>query len=199
MFLRQAASISRFFDNVKKGIKGKRIGFPKFQKDCRSVEYKTNSWKLAEDRKSITFTDKCGIGRLKMKGTRDQTAGVDGVKSPTPKQRLDLIDAIEIGTKVKPTRRVWIPKPGTEEKRPLGNVPTAITTSKMEIYSKQTTLSQNQKVERIITKICNYSIGTVTIKRLLMMAVLAPNLVVTVLSRSHQLRQNLGSGKTICW
>jgi putative transposase len=65
------ASISRFYDHIKKGIKGKKVGFPKFQKDCRSVEYKTNSWKLAEDRKSITFTDKCGIGKLKLKGTRD--------------------------------------------------------------------------------------------------------------------------------
>lgn len=65
------AAISRFYDNVKNGIKGKKVGFPRFQKDCRSVEYKTNSWKLANDRKSITFTDKCGIGRLKMKGTRD--------------------------------------------------------------------------------------------------------------------------------
>lgn len=65
------SAISRFYDNVKKGVKGKKVGFPKFQKDCRSVEYKTNSWKLANDRKSITFTDKCGIGRLKMKGTRD--------------------------------------------------------------------------------------------------------------------------------
>jgi putative transposase len=38
------AAISRFYDNIKKGVKGKRVGFPKFQKDCRSVEYKTNSW-----------------------------------------------------------------------------------------------------------------------------------------------------------
>ena len=37
------ASISRFNENVKKGIKGKKVGFPKFQKNCRSVEYKTNS------------------------------------------------------------------------------------------------------------------------------------------------------------
>ena len=65
------AAISRFYDNCKKGVKGKRVGFPKFQKDSRSVEYKTNSWKLSDDRKSITFTDKCGIGRLKVKGTRD--------------------------------------------------------------------------------------------------------------------------------
>ena len=65
------ASISRFYDNVKAGIKGKKVGFPSFQKDCRSVEYKTNSWKLSADCKSITFTDKCGIGKLKLKGTRD--------------------------------------------------------------------------------------------------------------------------------
>ena len=64
------SSINRFFENCKKGIPGKK-GFPKFQKDCRSVEYKTSGWKLAEDRKSITFTDKKNIGRLKLKGTRD--------------------------------------------------------------------------------------------------------------------------------
>jgi hypothetical protein len=32
---------------------------------------KTTGWKLAEDRKSITITDKIGIGKLKLKGTRD--------------------------------------------------------------------------------------------------------------------------------
>jgi putative transposase len=64
-------SISRFYDNCKKGVKGKKVGYPSFQKDCRSVEYKTNSWKLSADCKSITFTDKCGIGKLKLKGTRD--------------------------------------------------------------------------------------------------------------------------------
>jgi putative transposase len=64
------SSISRFYDNCKKGISGKK-GYPQFQKDCRSVEYKTSGWKLADNRKSITFTDKKGIGRLKLKGTRD--------------------------------------------------------------------------------------------------------------------------------
>jgi putative transposase len=48
-----------------------KTGFPSFQKDNRSVEYKTTGWKLAEDRKSITITDKIGIGKLKLKGTRD--------------------------------------------------------------------------------------------------------------------------------
>jgi putative transposase len=64
------SAITRFFDNCKKKITGKK-GFPKFQKDNRSVEYKTSGWKLSEDGKSITFTDGKNIGRLKMKGTRD--------------------------------------------------------------------------------------------------------------------------------
>ena len=57
------ASRSRFYEDVKKGVKGRKVGSPKFQQDCRSVEYKKNSGKLADDRKSITFSDKCGIGR----------------------------------------------------------------------------------------------------------------------------------------
>jgi putative transposase len=40
------ASIYRFNENLKKGIKGKKVGFPKFPKNCRSVESKTHSWKL---------------------------------------------------------------------------------------------------------------------------------------------------------
>lgn len=64
------SAISRFYDNCKQKIPGKK-GYPQFQKDCRSVEYKTSGWKLAENRKSINFSDKKGIGRLKLKGTRD--------------------------------------------------------------------------------------------------------------------------------
>ncbi len=52
-----------------------------------------------------------------------KTAGVDGIKSLTPKQRFKLVDQINLRTKVSPLRRVWIPKPGKDEKRPLG-IPT---------------------------------------------------------------------------
>ena len=64
------SAISRFFDNCRKGVAGKK-GYPQFQKDNRSVEYKTTGWKFAPNRKSITITDKNGIGKLKLKGTRD--------------------------------------------------------------------------------------------------------------------------------
>ncbi len=48
-----------------------KTGFPKFKKNSRSVEYKTTGWKLSECRKNITFTDKTGIGTLKLVGSRD--------------------------------------------------------------------------------------------------------------------------------
>ncbi|MGH1396825.1 MAG: RNA-guided endonuclease InsQ/TnpB family protein [Trichormus sp.] len=67
---RSWSAIARFYDNCKKKIKGKK-GFPKFKKNCRSVEYKTSGWQLSENRKAITFRDKKGIGTLKLKGTYD--------------------------------------------------------------------------------------------------------------------------------
>jgi len=64
------SAIARFYDNCRKSIPGKK-GYPKFKKDCRSVEYKTSGWSLSQTRKQITFTDKKGIGKLKLKGTWD--------------------------------------------------------------------------------------------------------------------------------
>lgn len=63
-------AISRFYDNCKSKKSGKK-GFPKFQKDCRSVEYKTSGWKLHQTKRRITFTDKKGIGELKLLGKWD--------------------------------------------------------------------------------------------------------------------------------
>jgi putative transposase len=82
------SGIARFFDNCKKKVKGKKAdatdppsndgsvahqaGFPKFKKHSRSVEYKQSGWKLDEaTKKHITFTDKIGIGRVKLVGSRD--------------------------------------------------------------------------------------------------------------------------------
>lgn len=48
------------------------------------------------------------------------TAGVDGVKALSPRKRLELARKLRIDGRAKPTRRVWIPKPGRDEKRPLG-------------------------------------------------------------------------------
>lgn len=63
------------------------------------------------------------IRQVTQDNTGKVTAGVDGVKRLTPSQRLALVDQLKLPTKAKPLRRVWIPKPGTTEKRPLG-IPT---------------------------------------------------------------------------
>ena len=66
------SGIARFFDNCKKKVKGKK-GFPKFKKHSRSVEYKQSGWKLDEKtKKHITFTDKIGIGRVKLVGSNEK-------------------------------------------------------------------------------------------------------------------------------
>lgn len=52
-----------------------------------------------------------------------KTAGVDGIKLLSPEARMNLIGQLKITGKSNPTRRVWIPKPGRDEQRPLG-IPT---------------------------------------------------------------------------
>lgn len=63
-------AISRFFDNCKKKKPGKK-GYPKFQKNNRSVEYKTCGWSLHSTKRRIKFTDKNNIGELKLLGKWD--------------------------------------------------------------------------------------------------------------------------------
>ncbi len=48
---------------------------------------------------------------------------MDGIKLLSPEARLKLVRRLNLTGKSKPTRRIWIPKPGTDEKRPLG-IPT---------------------------------------------------------------------------
>lgn len=71
-----------------------------------------------------SWSAKClSVRRVTQDNQGKKTAGVDGVKSLTPKQRLILVENLKLCPKVAPTRRVWIPKPGKDEKRPLG-IPT---------------------------------------------------------------------------
>ncbi|MEQ9666838.1 group II intron reverse transcriptase/maturase [Coleofasciculus sp. G2-EDA-02] len=63
------------------------------------------------------------VRRVTQDNTGKKTAGVDGVKSLSPTARFELAKRLKLTRKSRPTRRVWIPKPGTDEKRPLG-IPT---------------------------------------------------------------------------
>ncbi len=63
------------------------------------------------------------VRRVTQDNQGKKTAGIDGVKSLNPKQRWELANNLRLTGKGRPTRRVWIPKPGKDEKRPLG-IPT---------------------------------------------------------------------------
>ncbi|NEP86946.1 MAG: transposase [Okeania sp. SIO2C2] len=63
------SAIAQFFENSNRNIPEKK-GYPQFKKNTRSVEYKTSGWKL-QDPKHIEFTDRKGIGKLKLMGTWD--------------------------------------------------------------------------------------------------------------------------------
>ena len=63
-------SIARFYENCK-SKKPVKKRFPRFQKDNRSVEYKTSGWSLHPIKRRITFTDKKGIGEVKLLGKWD--------------------------------------------------------------------------------------------------------------------------------
>jgi putative transposase len=82
-------SIARFYDNCKNKKLGKK-GYPKFQHNNRSVEYKTTGWKLEPDGKHVTFTDGCGIGRVRLIGSRDlETCPVPQIRRVRIVKRAD--------------------------------------------------------------------------------------------------------------
>ena len=69
------------------------------------------------------FNKVLAVRRVTQDNQGKKTAGVDGVKSLPPSARLELVGELKLTGKSKPTRRVWIPKPGSDERRPLG-IPT---------------------------------------------------------------------------
>src|SRR5262245_51305606 len=64
------AAIEPFYTNCREQRPGKK-GYPRFQRDCRSVEYKQTGWQLDSDGKRLTLSDGSGIGQVRLIGSRD--------------------------------------------------------------------------------------------------------------------------------
>src|SRR5256885_5053490 len=67
------------------------------------------------------------VRRVAEENQGKNTAGVDGIKSLGPKERLAMASAIHPNhwshQPSMPVRRVWVPKAGTAERRPLAILP----------------------------------------------------------------------------
>ncbi|WP_264707652.1 group II intron reverse transcriptase/maturase [Wolbachia endosymbiont (group A) of Acrocera orbiculus] len=63
------------------------------------------------------------VRRVTQDNRGKKTAGIDGKANLSQKERLQLANSLDIREKAKPSRRIWISKPGKNEKRPLG-IPT---------------------------------------------------------------------------
>lgn len=60
------------------------------------------------------------VRRVAQENSGKKTAGIDGVKSLTASQRLRMARSLELNSKARPARRVWIEKDDSDELRPLG-------------------------------------------------------------------------------
>jgi IS605 OrfB family transposase len=83
------AAISRFYAACRAKVPGRK-GYPRFQRNCRSVEYKVTGWTLEADGRHVRFTDGHGIGRLRLLGTRSiETFPVEQIKRVRLLRRAD--------------------------------------------------------------------------------------------------------------
>jgi RNA-directed DNA polymerase len=77
------------------------------------------------------------VRRVTQDNQGKKTAGVDGIKSVPPNKRFLMVKQLHAKywkhrKKPHPVRRVWIPKPGKAEKRPLG-IPTMMERAKQAL------------------------------------------------------------------
>jgi RNA-directed DNA polymerase len=109
------------------------IPWPQVERNVHKLQRRIYRAAQRGDRKKVhrlqrlllsSWSAKClAVRRVTQDNQGKKTPGVDGLAALEPRERLVLVCTLGLDAKPQPIRRVWIPKPGTDEQRPLG-IPT---------------------------------------------------------------------------
>lgn len=72
---------------------------------------------------SSQYSKAIAVRKVTQDNRGKRTAGIDGEKELSPERRIKMMNNLQVDEKAKPVRRIWIPKSGKQEMRPLG-IPT---------------------------------------------------------------------------
>src|SRR5260370_6621566 len=141
-------AISRFYEACRNNKPAKK-GYPQFQHTNRSVEYKKTGWKLDDAGRHITFTDGCGIGRLRLVGNKNQQIETFPVKDIKRVRIIRRADGYYCQFCVKTERRVQHVATGRQRGNEVG-LNSVINDSKGNtIYSPRQSLKAEEKHQSV--------------------------------------------------
>nr|AOC61653.1 putative reverse transcriptase, intron maturase and H-N-H endonuclease [Gloeotilopsis planctonica] len=124
--------MSKSFDYFN-GLTWEKVVWHTSYKKIRRIQKRIFKASLKSDTKRVWFLQKLllrnphakliAVHQVTTLNKGKFTAGIDGYTATTAKEKLKLARNLEINGKTNMVRRAWIPKPGKNEKRPLG-IPT---------------------------------------------------------------------------
>lgn len=120
-----------------KAVNWRKVEFAvfKLQKRIYRTSLQGNTKLVRKLQKTLTnswYAKLLAVRRVTQENKGKNTAGIDGISKVAPTERIKLALKLKLDGKANPTRRVWIPKPGKKEMRPLG-IPTMLDRAKQAL------------------------------------------------------------------